>query len=148
MPEYHPLTERLPLSRKVAGTARVGVAPMIMNVPLTERPPITAAIASALVTVAKIARSAARLVQLPPQGLESDYRCNRVLLVVVRAFFVLTPRNRDSTVTAAGGVLNCQVPQSAESEHSNEFARPRSAVAETVICGESRAHHRSGFRRR
>src|SRR5439155_21759574 len=54
-PEYQPLIDRRPSSRKSGETLSDGTAPITSMTPLTANPPSTALIASLLVAVARIA---------------------------------------------------------------------------------------------
>ena len=138
VPEYQPLTERLPMSSGRGDTCIDSAAPTISSVPLTARPPCTAPIASPLVAVARMTLAPPSL-RSSADGSCAGCRCRPMRRVARQRLLVLAAQYR-LCETHFRCVLNAEMAESAEPEHGDDVARLRTAVPQGIEGCEARAH--------
>ena len=115
---------------------------MTISLPRTPRPPSTAFMASALVTVARITFA-------PPSFCSSAAGILRLIVdVIVRAqlpgewLFVFAARDGDGFAAHLRRELYGEMAEAADADHSDQIARPRATVAKTIERGDAGAHER------
>ena len=124
------------------------VAPMIISLPLTPRPPATALMALLLVAVARMALAPPNLAQFRRRVLRLAINVMMGAQLLGQRLLVPAPGDGHGLKTHLGGELHAQMAESADPQNGHEIARPRPAVPQGIEGGDAGAHQRSRLHRR